>query len=274
MGWLRADARILFDPVPFADAHLGVQGVGLREDMDACIVDRPSGTAWWLLMVFTSEVEVQVDEGRPPQRCAPGTAVVWRPRQLHWFGNRDRPWSHTWLHCSGSFIAEQVRATRLPVGRPIPGDAAPWLERCVDEVHVELRDQARPDRALVCNAIQGFLRRLGRASGAGDGVPAKWLAVRRHLDERYREPIALADLARIAGCTTTHLCDAFARHFGVSPYRYLLGLRLNHARMLLLDRSFSIRAVAEAVGYRDLRQFTKLFGKRYGMPPTRMRELS
>jgi AraC-like DNA-binding protein len=241
--------------------------------MDAGVVDRPDGTDPWLFMVFTEPVLLHVDDGSPPERCGPGTAVLWRPHQRHWFGNPDAHWSHSWIHCSGSFIAQRVAAAGLPIGLPIPGVESSVLERCIVDVHEEIRDHLVPDRVIVCNAIHTFLRRLARVREPESAIPHKWIAVRAHLEEHYRLPISLTTLARMADCSVTHLCDAFAQHFGVAPYRYLLSLRLTHARALLLDRSLSVGDISRAVGYGDVRQFTRLFRNRYGMPPSRMRAL-
>ena len=54
---------------------------------------------------------------------------------------------------------------------------------------------------------------------------------------------------------------------------YLTGLRINKSKELLCDDKLSVQDVAELVGYRDLKYFSRLFKKTTGVSPSDYKKL-
>lgn len=72
------------------------------------------------------------------------------------------------------------------------------------------------------------------------------------------------------GCTPEHFIRTFAKAMGLTPYQYLLNMRMYEARRLLLE-NHSVKETALAVGYENPRVFSHAFQKRYGVPPGEFR---
>lgn len=68
------------------------------------------------------------------------------------------------------------------------------------------------------------------------------------------------------GCTPEHFIRSFARAMGLTPYQYLLNMRMVEARRLLLENC-SVQETARAVGYANPRVFSHAFQKKYGVAP-------
>ncbi|MFB9278082.1 ABC transporter substrate-binding protein [Cohnella cellulosilytica] len=94
----------------------------------------------------------------------------------------------------------------------------------------------------------------------------------RYLRERYREPITLASLAAALDCNPRQLLRAFKSRQRTSPIDYLIRIRLDRAKELLLDTDFTLREIAEAVGYSDSYYFSRMFKKIEGVAPTVFQE--
>lgn len=90
----------------------------------------------------------------------------------------------------------------------------------------------------------------------------------RYLTERYREPITLASLAAALDCNPRRLLRAFKSRQRTSPIDYLIRVRLERAKALLRDTDFTLREIAEAVGYADSYYFSRMFKKLEGVAPT------
>ena len=84
------------------------------------------------------------------------------------------------------------------------------------------------------------------------------------------------DLAR--SMTVTELADAvamspsaFAHVFksvtGVAPYQFLKRLRLDRARVLLVEEGRSVSEAAAAVGYSSISHFINEFKRHFGVTP-------
>ncbi|MOA61099.1 HTH-type transcriptional activator Btr [compost metagenome] len=60
----------------------------------------------------------------------------------------------------------------------------------------------------------------------------------------------------------------------MSPRQYLSGLIIRHAKLMLLDNSLSVEAIAHRLGYRDVSHFSKQFKRWTGLPPMSYRQLT
>ncbi|HWK63689.1 MAG TPA: AraC family transcriptional regulator [Rhizobiaceae bacterium] len=87
--------------------------------------------------------------------------------------------------------------------------------------------------------------------------------MREHLDE----PIALDELAAIAGLSRFHFCTAFRQAVGKTPHQYLVGLRIERAQKMLADPELPITEIALSVGYETPSSFAASFRKMTGMTP-------
>ena len=78
-------------------------------------------------------------------------------------------------------------------------------------------------------------------------------------------------MAELAHLSPSRFRALFREATGLSPLDYLLVLRLNHARQLMLQTGSSIGEVARAVGYEDQLYFSRIFKKRTGLSPSAYR---
>ena len=90
-------------------------------------------------------------------------------------------------------------------------------------------------------------------------------------DTRYAEPLAVRDLARVAGLSPAHFSREFGQAFGESPHRYLLTRRLERAAALLRTTDWSITDICLAVGLTSVGSFTTSFRRVYGLAPGQYR---
>lgn len=72
------------------------------------------------------------------------------------------------------------------------------------------------------------------------------------------EPINVSDMAKRAGLSPSRFTVLFKQHFEMTPYQYLLKLRIEHAKELLRE-GHSIQKVSEYCGFTDVHHFSKTF---------------
>lgn len=77
----------------------------------------------------------------------------------------------------------------------------------------------------------------------------------------------IAVLSRQLGLNQRKLKMGFKQLFGTPVFQYTQNLRLEKALQLLQTGDYSIREVADAVGYGYAKNFTTAFKKRYGVSP-------
>jgi len=99
----------------------------------------------------------------------------------------------------------------------------------------------------------------------------KLLAVIKLMENNLEEPLSRAELATAAGLSTRQLERLFRKYLNRSPARYYLELRLNKARLLLLQTNMSVIDVALACGFVSASHFSKCYRDFFGRTPRKER---
>ena len=91
------------------------------------------------------------------------------------------------------------------------------------------------------------------------------------LNENYREPMTLSDIARRIHISPCYLSDLFSRIVGCRFVEYLTNLRLEHARNMLRESENTVTEIAAACGFGTVSNFTRAYRRAFGVPPSAWR---
>lgn len=117
--------------------------------------------------------------------------------------------------------------------------------------------------------LRSASRRVGSYVSPRQGrIVEKALQVIHH---QYQDDIRIQDLAREVGLSPQHFRELFKQYVGVSPKRYLMTLRLQKSKCMLLHSEYSVTDVASRLGFGSIQQFSKVFRKLTGLSPTEWR---
>ncbi len=98
--------------------------------------------------------------------------------------------------------------------------------------------------------------------------------VKSYIEDHFAEVVQLGDLALVAHVSSSYLSTRFKKDIGMSFTEYLMTFRMNKAKEYIeKDRFPTCREVAEAVGYVDYVQFSKMFKKKVGMSPEQYKKM-
>jgi AraC family transcriptional regulator len=86
------------------------------------------------------------------------------------------------------------------------------------------------------------------------------------------EVLTLEDLASVAYLSPSHFARVFRRVIGIPPGEFLLALRFQAARRLLLTTSLSVTDICFEVGYTSIGSFTSRFTHLVGLSPRLLRQ--
>lgn len=129
-------------------------------------------------------------------------------------------------------------------------------------------------------AIQ-MLARIARITRSGadtrtahkGGLPARTL---RKLESYVRDNIAnaisLDQMAAVALVSKRHFVRAFNESVGVTPHRFVMGLRIDEAKARLRGTSDSVTDIAFSCGFAQSQHFSTTFRKLTGFTPLKYRQ--
>jgi len=91
------------------------------------------------------------------------------------------------------------------------------------------------------------------------------------LEEQYRTPPSVEQLADAVGLSASRLAHLFRSEVGRSIQSYIVERRLQMAAMLIMQTDERISQIAYGVGFGDVSNFNHSFKRRFGMSPRQYR---
>lgn len=91
--------------------------------------------------------------------------------------------------------------------------------------------------------------------------------ITRYIEEHYTEKLLLTDLARELDLSMSYLSAFFKEAFGMSFQSYLMKMRCEKARQLLLLTDLSLLNISIACGFSDVKYLNRGFAEQFGCSP-------
>lgn len=207
---------------------------------------------------------------------SPGSIVTYQPGEIHngHAGSADI-WQYRMFYIAAEYIQQLCEDHGLPpTTRPFLNQtviedvhSAYWLRR----VHREFENQSLTlERQVLLNQV--LTQFILHYSDTPFRVPTKTHELKtmqqviEYIHAHFLEDVTLEELAQVACLSKTYLIRAFRNLMGISPYSYLVQVRLNRAR-ILLRMGQPISQVALETGFADQSHFTRYFRRALGVTP-------
>jgi AraC-like DNA-binding protein len=214
--------------------------------------------------------------GTKPQVIAAGCAFMLFPGVWH----RYRPdpatgWVENWVEVRGATVNRLLRRKIFSPKTPVLRSALPTeIETCLNAVHARARQpQSGFDSELATRGLAVLAAwEQARVAPQRQTRMAKAVAeAERQLSHHLAERVNIAQLARRLGVAYSHFRMAFKLHTGYAPWQYMLHLRLERARRLLVSSDATLEEVAGRLGFSSAFHLSAAFKRAYGAAPSHWR---
>lgn len=229
-----------------------------------------------------------------------GYLSITRPWQLHrvgrpevtsstltWFildvgvrrPNQEWEWP-SWLPIPASDLArltELLSHNERPVWR-----ASKPLLTAMGEMQRTLRTDVSQPMARVATSVAQVFIELGDLLEQQHPVLDPYLSSTertvklflKRLPERVQEQWAIDDMARECGLGRTRFVYYCRQMLNVSPLEYLMTLRIEKGKQLLMETDLRVSDIAQLCGFQSSQYFSTIFRRQTGIQPVRMRQLN
>ncbi|MFD2613653.1 response regulator [Paenibacillus gansuensis] len=96
--------------------------------------------------------------------------------------------------------------------------------------------------------------------------------IAKYIDGHYHEEITLQDIAGRFFLSREYISRRFKQEMGENLSDYIGRIRIDKAKLLLLNPNLKISQVSEMIGYKDEKYFSKVFKKMAGISPNEYRK--
>jgi len=94
----------------------------------------------------------------------------------------------------------------------------------------------------------------------------------RYMEKHYCDPkLDVETLCSMFFISVSSLQRGFANYLATSPKQYLIQLRMDRALELLTKNEISVKEISFACGFTDEKYFSRAFKRRYGYPPSQLK---
>ena len=92
------------------------------------------------------------------------------------------------------------------------------------------------------------------------------------LNQNFRNTITLDEVSEKCGYSNAHFCRQFKKTTGKTLVEYLNGIRVTHAKNLLLTTDMTVTDISYDCGFGSVRNLNREFFKKYNLSPTEYRK--
>ncbi|MBQ7793166.1 MAG: helix-turn-helix transcriptional regulator [Clostridia bacterium] len=90
-----------------------------------------------------------------------------------------------------------------------------------------------------------------------------------YIEKNFTKKLTLKKMAALYGISVSKLCHNFKSEFGYTVFEYILNLRLNYARnLILLNPKSKIKDIALSCGFDDMSYFCRAYKAKFGKNPS------
>lgn len=146
-------------------------------------------------------------------------------------------------------------ALRLMALLERPASLAVLQAQLLRELHFWLLTGQHGGAIRALGVVDSHAQRIGRAVA--------------RIREDYAKALHVEQLAALAGMSVSTFHEHFRAITSLTPIQLQKQLRLIEARRLLLSEGLMVAHAAHHVGYESVPQFTRDYGRFFGMPPAR-----
>lgn len=245
--------------------YLHVNNCGFQTRTDSFTVTRSDGWQDYHFLLIRSGECVAWHNGEK-YWMFPGNLLFYAPGEPQQY-TFPQECQSLWLHFSGTAVEEILTSCHFTSGvYPFqPDNTILELFSTLIKRFNRVGEQQSTNAALI-ELIAHLAERAEHpeASRCPDGIQR----VTSHITRNYGSRFTLDELAALSGYSKSRFSYLFRKFIGQTPLEYLRNIRLNSSCDLLCSTQLSISEIAFSCGYDDVLYFSRIFRKRYGIPPT------
>lgn len=209
-------------------------------------------------------------------RVRPGTTFLMPPQLPHALHFMPEETSYRYLVVHFTMPDESTLLRQFPMVVTLADGDSAAVAHCLREIVVEWQADRTGFRlitsGLLVEALGYYWRNRSADTHSEVVISTAWQDVERAISwmhENHDKPLAIDQMAHIAGLSPAYFCKAFKEYTGCSPHKYLNNIRIDKARQMLCQTDLSCTQIADCVGFPSVASFSRVFHRVMGVSPSK-----
>lgn len=183
------------------------------------------------------------------------------------------PWTYT-----RSYYSDLIYniAMGFSTDKPLIAEADEEIKKHLDTIKSELKSKDLLSEDVIVSSVtlllSDVIRRLGITVGDSKKPNKLVVEVQRFIQENYKYPIMISDIAENFFISKYYLSHIFKEQTGMSPKSFLTLTRVTKAYNMLHGSDARISEIAEMCGFSNVNDMINKFKQQYGISPSQFRK--
>ena len=252
-----AFAFITLDSLPFKRAVIGTT----YPYADYHIRRSPSATTNVFEYVLEGEGEILLNGAWHTAKA--GDIYILCQGEWHEYrSNPQNPWKKIWINYVADYIPSFLHAYGITSGIYSSENAPAYFDQAlaytkdgVSYPHIHYD---------IAKCVHNIIHSVALEKDTNDSDECK---IREALNAAIYDKLNMDELAARLHMSKSNVIRVFKKRYGVTPYDYLLSIKIETAKVLLRDTKMTIKEIANKLQISDEHYFSSLFLARVGMRP-------
>lgn len=224
------------------------------------------------ILMFIETGQMNVTYRGIEQSATVGDIVLLDCKEPHVYGTAGDDLSFHYIHFNGAAAQEYFEAIYRMLGAVFIPSNPKAVDKAFAALHREVRSPVMNEHTVSVN-IHIILGELYNSYYPLSGDNSMVQQVVEYIEQHYAQSVTLGQIAAAIRISESQLTHEFKRYTGNTPYQYLLSVRLQHARQMLITSVLSLEEIAPQCGFQSASQFIRVFKKHTGITPHKFRKI-
>jgi len=260
-----------------ADLFYHMQYIGHYNCLKGFYIERSMPSSILILLTLGGEGELIYKNEK--RRLSAGSLMVINATNKHIYRTAGENWEFKYLHFWGAMSSEYqdyIERNSDFVLTPAD-DTKKRIEGLLDEIYNLTLSDTVGDYAYISQLIYTILTVLisGTVSLYSHNDKEGKYAIQRaisYIRQNYYKNIDTECVAKAALISRSYMSQLFRKHYGISPHRYIVELRLSIVKDALANTDAPVSKIAENTGFGDVSSLSRVFKRCTGISPTEYRK--
>jgi len=203
------------------------------------------------------------------KRVQAGDIYILRQNEEHRYrSDPSAPMKKIWVNYEAEYVDSMLTAYGIESDIYHSEGARAYFERAYD--YAQRGSFEGYAYYSIAECIHGIIHAVAfeRIQEEGDDI----YMIREALHSAVYGKLSLDQLSESLHISKSNIIRVFKKRYGVTPYEYLIGLKINTAKLLLRNTKMTIGEISEQLQISDQHYFSSLFLARVGMRPREYRQ--
>ncbi|WP_113672813.1 AraC family transcriptional regulator [Vallitalea guaymasensis] len=255
--------------------------------VNSCGNDKFYNTSFWqrrfsgrkdYYLIYVKKGVLSCNINRTPYKINKGEVIIIDPDISHEIYYSDKVYHEVfWVNFTGYGVTDVLQQLNLICEKIYYVEDCPVIDNLFMKIIKELQIKSKSYIIICSGYLVELLTSISRCKknchGNTHASESELHKIMNYLNESYHHQHTIEELANKCNLSPYYFIRKFKKVSGYSPQKYLLRIRMENAKKMLVESNLNIGDIGTMVGFKNALYFSKAFKEFVGISPSQFRKI-